>query len=132
MTQLQSRRHALCYGNPAIFLAVIGVSLIITLIFSSNLHQRVIQRLNSEQLPSVTTQEYAHSPPHLESYFPSPDPDRQDYHEWNMRTMRDLHACIVQDNCGPNQRKVALLAAHWFQEAVVGTFRGGEGIWWVQ
>jgi hypothetical protein len=51
------------------------------------------------------------------------------YHEWNDQTMRELHVCMALENCGPNQTKVALLAAHWFEEAVVRGWRGGEGVW---
>ena len=35
-------------------------------------------------------------------------------------------------NCGANQQKVALLAAHWFEEAVVRGWRGGEGVWYAR
>ncbi len=53
------------------------------------------------------------------------------YHEWNDQTLRELHVCMALQNCGPNQTKVALLAAHWFEEAVVRGWRGGEGVWYV-
>lgn len=78
---------------------------------------------------TTSTELYRESPPSLEVDFVPPDLERKDYREWNARTLRDLHSCIALDNCGPNQRKVALLAAHWFQEAVVQGFRGGEGVW---
>lgn len=84
---------------------------------------------NSASLPTTSTQRYRESPPSLEAHFVPPNLERKDYREWNARTLRDLHSCIALDNCGPNQRKVALLAAHWFQQAVVEGFRGGEGIW---
>ncbi|KIJ96983.1 hypothetical protein K443DRAFT_681885 [Laccaria amethystina LaAM-08-1] len=84
---------------------------------------------NSAPLPTTSTERYRESPPSLETHFVPPDLERKDYQEWNARTLRDLHSCIALDNCGPNQRKVALLAAHWFQQAVVQGFRGGEGIW---
>ncbi|KAF8878771.1 hypothetical protein BD779DRAFT_1613005 [Infundibulicybe gibba] len=71
---------------------------------------------------------YTPSPGWVESNFAQPDVKRKDYHEWNARTLRDLHVCMALHNCGRNQKKVALLAAHWFQEAIVGDFRGGEGI----
>ncbi|EDR04570.1 uncharacterized protein LACBIDRAFT_304375 [Laccaria bicolor S238N-H82] len=79
--------------------------------------------------PTASIERYRESPPSLEAHFVPPDLERQDYREWNARTLRDLHSCIALDNCGPNQRKVALLAAHWFQQAVVEGFKGGNGIW---
>ena len=73
--------------------------------------------------------QFAKTPSFVEDLFAQPDPERKDYHEWNARSLRELHTCIAMENCGPNQKKVALLAAHWFQEAIVTGFRGGEGIW---
>lgn len=72
---------------------------------------------------------YAESPPVLNQLFSSPNPDRKDFHEWNAKTLRDLHACMALNNCGPNQMKVALLADYWIEEAAVRGFRGGEGVW---
>jgi hypothetical protein len=72
---------------------------------------------------------YVDAPSILDQLFSSPNPDRMDFHEWNAKTLRDLHACMTLDNCGPNQLKVALLADDWIQAAVVRDFRGGEGIW---
>ncbi|KAF4616490.1 hypothetical protein D9613_008645 [Agrocybe pediades] len=72
---------------------------------------------------------YTPEPLHLAQYFPPPSEDRKDYHEWNAQTLRELHSCMAIQNCGPNQRKIALLAAHWFEEAVVRGWRGGEGVW---
>ena len=72
---------------------------------------------------------YRFLPAHLLKHFPSPNSERKDYHEWNTRTLQELHTCLALDNCGPNQRKVALLAAHWFDEGVVRGFRGGNGVW---
>lgn len=131
MTQLQTPRHILYFGKPRAILTVIAISLVITFIFNSSLKESALLPWTSGGHSTVATYRYSESPPHLESHFPPPDPERRDYREWNARTMRDLHACIAQNNCGKNQQKVALLAAHWFQEAVVGAFRGGEGIWWV-
>jgi len=88
--------------------------------------------LNSRYLPSFAARKsinYAKSPSSLEAVFAPPDRQRKDYHEWNAQTLRELHVCIAEDNCGTNQRKVALLAANWFQESIVQNFRGGEGIW---
>ncbi|TFK41539.1 hypothetical protein BDQ12DRAFT_678154 [Crucibulum laeve] len=67
----------------------------------------------------------------LESLFSPPHPSVKigGYHQWNAQSMRDLDSCILLDNCGPNQKKVALLAAHWFEESLIRGFRGGEGIW---
>jgi len=61
--------------------------------------------------------------------FPPMDPSSRKYREWNTQTIAELHMCIALGNCGPNQRKVALLASHWFEEAVVRGWRGGEGVW---
>ena len=72
---------------------------------------------------------YAPLPSRIAQYFPPPDPERKDYHEWNAQTLRELHACMALKNCGPNQTKVALLASHWFEEAIVRGWRGGEGVW---
>jgi len=66
----------------------------------------------------------------LDRFFSSPNPNRRDYHEWNEKILRDLHTCMVLEDCGPNQMKVALLADKWMTDAVVSDFRGGEGIWW--
>jgi len=82
----------------------------------------------SEQFPATA---YRPLPPHLAQYFPPPDKVRKNYHEWNAQTLRELYTCIALDNCGANQRKIALLAAHWFEEAVVRDWRGGEGVWCV-
>jgi len=68
-------------------------------------------------------------PARVAGYFSSPNETRRDYREWNSQTLRELHTCMALDNCGPNQRKVALLAAHWFDEAIVRGWRGGEGVW---
>jgi len=64
-------------------------------------------------------------------YFPPPDPTRKKYHEWNAQTLRELYVCMALSNCGANQQKVALLASHWFEEAIVRDWRGGEGVWYV-
>lgn len=73
---------------------------------------------------------YAAAPSHVANHFPPPDDKRQDYREWNVQTLRELHTCMALRNCGANQQKVALLAAHWFEEAVVRGWRGGEGVWY--
>lgn len=73
--------------------------------------------------------DYAFLPPALASDFPLPDPERKQYHEWNAKNMRELYVCMAAGTCGKNQRKVALLAAHWFEEAIVRGWRGGEGVW---
>ncbi|KAF8966123.1 hypothetical protein BDZ97DRAFT_1917812 [Flammula alnicola] len=72
---------------------------------------------------------YTLAPSRITKYFPPLDPQRRDYHEWNAQSLRELHICLAIENCGPNQQKVALLAAHWFEEAVVRSWRGGEGVW---
>ncbi|KXN81569.1 hypothetical protein AN958_03906 [Leucoagaricus sp. SymC.cos] len=72
---------------------------------------------------------YVEAPSALNQLFSSPDPERKDFHEWNSKALRDLHSCMALNNCGPNQKKVALLADSWIQDAVVRGFRGGEGIW---
>ena len=90
-----------------------------------------LYEFNSFRYYEYKSTDYAKAPSHLDTYFTSPDAQRKDYHEWNAQTLRDLHACIAAHNCGSNQRKVALLAAHWFQEAIVTGWRGGEGVWYV-
>lgn len=85
-------------------------------------------RQTSEQLP-VTA--YRLLPSHIAQYFPPPDRTRKKYHEWNAQTLRELYACMALSNCGANQQKVALLASHWFEEAIVRDWRGGEGVWYV-
>ena len=37
---------------------------------------------------------------HIESHFTLFDAQRTDYHEWNTRTLRDLHACISTKTSG--------------------------------
>lgn len=87
--------------------------------------------------PNVTAAEsgpggYVPAPSVLDIHFPPLDGgDATDYREWNAQVTRDLTACLLMKNCGRNQRKVALLAANWFQEAVFSGFRGGEGVWYV-
>ena len=72
---------------------------------------------------------YRFLPERLSEVFTPLDPSSRKYHEWNDQTLRELHVCMALQNCGPNQTKVALLAAHWFEEAVVRGWRGGEGVW---
>jgi len=72
---------------------------------------------------------YALLPDRLSKVFPPLNPSSQKYHEWNAHTSVELTTCMALGNCGPNQKKVALLAAHWFEEAVVRGWTGGEGIW---
>ena len=72
---------------------------------------------------------YRFLPERLSEVFTPLDPSSRKYHEWNVQTLRELHVCMALENCGPNQTKVALLAAHWFEEAVVRGWRGGEGVW---
>jgi hypothetical protein len=72
---------------------------------------------------------YANVSLHLEAYVPPPDTERKEYHLWNERKMNGLLACVQLKMCEQNQLKVAILAAHWFQQAVVEGWRGGEGIW---
>jgi hypothetical protein len=87
---------------------------------------------NSQKTPGDPIDEYgdyAFLPPALAPDFPLPDPERKQYHEWNAKNMRELYMCMAANNCGKNQRKVAILAAHWFEEAVVRGWRGGEGVW---
>ncbi|TEB28048.1 hypothetical protein FA13DRAFT_1633750 [Coprinellus micaceus] len=73
--------------------------------------------------------DYAFLPSSLSRLFPAPDTGRKDYREWNALSIRELHVCLALDNCGVNQRKVALLASHWFEESIVRGYTGGEGIW---
>ena len=82
--------------------------------------------------PQSSRSAYVAAPPQVTSYFPPPDDNRKDYHEWNAQTLRELHTCMALGNCGANQQKVALLAAHWFEEAVVRGWRGGEGVWYAR
>lgn len=79
--------------------------------------------------PATDYGDYAFVPSSLVSHFPAPDPKRKDYHEWNAQSLRELHVCMALQLCGQNQRKIALLAAHWFEEAIVREWRGGEGVW---
>lgn len=81
--------------------------------------------------PATDYGDYAFVPSSLVSHFPAPDPKRKDYHEWNAQSLRELHVCMALQLCGQNQRKIALLAAHWFEEAIVREWRGGEGVWCV-
>jgi hypothetical protein len=76
-----------------------------------------------------STPAYVSAPSILDQFFASPNPSRKDFHEWNTKTLRDMHACMALKICGQNQMKVALLADNWIQDAVVRDFRGGEGIW---
>ncbi|KAF5349218.1 hypothetical protein D9756_009331 [Leucocoprinus leucothites] len=92
---------------------------------SPNINQSSLYLQNFQQ-PRLA---YVDAPSTLDRFFSSPNPVRKDYHEWNEKTLRDLHACMSLGNCGPNQMKVALLADNWIQDAVVRDFRGGEGIW---
>jgi hypothetical protein len=88
----------------------------------------------SERNPAEPVKEfgdYAFLPTSLSNPFPAPDGKRKDYHEWNALSLRELYVCMALDNCGVNQRKVALLASHWFEEAIVRGWRGGEGVWCV-
>ena len=81
--------------------------------------------------PITSFGDYAFLPPSLASSFPLPTEGRiQDYHEWNEKSTRELLVCMSMGTCGKNQRKVALLAAHWFEEAIVRDWRGGEGVWY--
>jgi hypothetical protein len=107
----------------------VAVVLLVFLSILMGLYEFNIFDLTS--FPTKTSPNYTKAPPHLESHFVPPDAQRKDYHEWNAQTLRDLHACMATHSCGPNQRKVAILAAHWFQEAVVTGWRGGEGVWYV-
>lgn len=78
----------------------------------------------------LRAEDYTPAPSHVYDLFPSIDAaEGMDYHDWNAQTQRELYACIAMKNCGKNQRKIALLAAHWFEEAVVRNWRGGEGVW---
>jgi hypothetical protein len=79
--------------------------------------------------PSPPLPIYVEAPSVFNLFFSPPDSEQQDYHDWNAKALRDLHACIALDNCGPNQMKVALLADSWITDGVVRGFRGGEGVW---
>lgn len=72
---------------------------------------------------------YKPQPAVFMKHFPGPDASRADYREWNHAAMRDLYACIATETCGVNQEKVALLAAGWFEMAVVKGHSQGEGVW---
>jgi len=73
--------------------------------------------------------DYALVPDRLSKVFLPLDPSSPKYHQWNARTLIELTTCVALGSCGPNQTKVALLAAHWFEEAIVRGWTGGEGIW---
>jgi hypothetical protein len=80
--------------------------------------------------PAPRPPAYVDAPSVFNLFFSPPDSERQDYHDWNAKALRDLHACIALNNCGPNQLKVALLADSWITNGVVRGFRGGEGVWY--
>ncbi|KAF8156716.1 hypothetical protein B0H34DRAFT_750525 [Crassisporium funariophilum] len=108
-------------------LAFVGSAVfLLTVLLYSNASS---SRIPAVPFLSAITDAYATPPPQVEQYFPPPDPIRKDYREWNGQSLRELHTCMALGNCGSNQRKVALLAAHWFEEAVVRDWRGGEGVW---
>lgn len=105
--------------------------------FTTDPHPRpmAISTLSAfERNPADTAKEYGDYvflPSSLSRLFPAPDAGRKDYREWNALSIRELHVCLALDNCGVNQRKVAVLAAHWFEESIVRGYTGGEGIWCV-
>ncbi|KAF9530041.1 hypothetical protein CPB83DRAFT_905608 [Crepidotus variabilis] len=87
---------------------------------------------SSESFPTSTEDPfggYRFFPEDVVPNFKAPNEKSRNYHEWNDQTLRELHMCLERNDCGPNQRKVALLAAHWFEEAIVRGWRGGEGVW---
>ena len=96
----------------------------------SNLNHPLPNNDLSSHLPDAQKPKLSYMDAPLDRFFSSPNPNRRDYHEWNEKTLRDLHTCMVLEGCGPNQMKVALLADKWMTDAVVSDFRGGEGIWW--
>ena len=80
--------------------------------------------------PRVGLGGYAETPAAVADHFlATPDPERKDVHEWNAIALRDLATCMATRTCGPNQQKVAIGAAYWWQESVVLGWRGGEGVW---
>ncbi|KAH9477853.1 hypothetical protein JR316_0010085 [Psilocybe cubensis] len=93
--------------------------------------------------PEINNSTESPGSPYLEDETPLPtqtvspipvtpvDAGPKDYREWNTRTLKELHSCIKHDNCGSNQRKIALLASHWFTWGVFNNWRGGEGVWGV-
>ncbi|CAA7262774.1 unnamed protein product [Cyclocybe aegerita] len=130
------RRHlsASIYAitRPWVFILLAVVLLVSIIIIHSRrgLHVELGLRVSQAPLMDLTPSEvYQEAPVHLAKMFPPPDPVRKNYDEWNSRTLLDLHACMALNRCGPNQKKVALLAAHWFEEAIVRGWRGGEGVW---
>ena len=90
----------------------------------------VLSPLAPSYLPNFNPQALRYSPEFIDEISVLPDSLQKDYREWNKLALRELHSCNATRVCGKNQSKVALLAAHWFQEAVLLGFRGGEGIWW--
>jgi hypothetical protein len=56
--------------------------------------------------------------------------DYKIYKDWNERSMREYYACVgAGKKCPARQKKVVLCSAHWFDEAIVRGWRGGEGVW---
>ncbi|KAJ3514354.1 hypothetical protein NLJ89_g2429 [Agrocybe chaxingu] len=130
------RRHlsasVYAISRPWIFILLPAVLLVSIILIHSRrgLHVELGLRLSQAPLTDVISSEvYQEAPAYLAKIFPPPDPVRKNYDEWNSQTLLDLHACIALNSCGPNQKKVALLAAHWFEEAIVRGWRGGEGVW---
>lgn len=114
--------------------AICVISLILRGIVNNALSSPSITDIHFDHLSSsfssLHAEHYTPAPSHVDDLFSSEDAaESMDYHDWNARTQRDLYACIAMKNCGKNQQKIALLATHWFEEAVVRKWRGGEGIW---
>lgn len=108
-----------------VYRPLLCLALVVVLFFSQSILWYIRPLYELEPQPHTLPAESTRPPP----LTPLPPSTSKDYHDWNAQILRDLDACIAANTCGPNQQKIALLAAHWFQEAVVGSFRGGEGIW---
>lgn len=123
----------ICRGRLVFFAAT--TILFSILVISSYLFRRPYYSQTIELPPIASNHsvvgDYALLPDRLSKVFPPLNPSNRKYHEWNAHTLVELTSCMVLGNCGPNQKKVALLAAHWFEEAIVRGFTGGEGIWYV-
>ncbi|KAF8882177.1 hypothetical protein CPB84DRAFT_1791109 [Gymnopilus junonius] len=116
-------------GKHFRFLLPLSVFFLYTIWYFTASGGHSVRSVRFDNIPPSQFNGYVSTPAHISEYFPPPNPERKDYHEWNAQTLRELHACMAISNCGPNQKKVALLAAHWFEEATVRGWRGGEGIW---
>lgn len=125
-----------CLGTRKGKVSLVLIAVLSILLFTPAFNPTSISshfRGDSLPFPAASQPEYSDGyqalPSHLEKIFPPPDAGRRKYQEWNMRTLAELHSCMALERCGRNQKKVALLASHWFEEAIVRGWRGGEGVW---